>query len=98
MCIRDRWQAGDIAEIGPRNSSDAITAFLVATSLSGTAAVELQGERMPLAEALTRSHLPGTEDVQGRDEATLASMLQPLPHREYSIASIPADGLSLIHI
>ncbi|MEN9310478.1 MAG: hypothetical protein RLY77_603 [Pseudomonadota bacterium] len=87
-----QWQAGDIAEIGPRNSSDAITAFLVATSLSGTAAVELQGERMPLAEALTRSHLPGTEDVQGRDEATLASMLQPLPHREYSIASIPADG------
>lgn len=87
-----QWQAGDIAEIGPRNPSDAIAAFLAATGLPGTAHVELQGERMSLTEALARSHLPDAAEARGRDVQTLASSLQPLPHREYSIASIPADG------
>ena len=86
------WQAGDIAEIGPRNSAAAVAAFLAAAGLAGTAKVELQGEPMTLAEALARSHLPSAEDAKGLIATTLAASLQPLPHREYSIASIPADG------
>lgn len=87
-----QWQAGDIVEIGPRHPTDAVAAFLSATGLPGTAPVELLGERMPLSEALARSHLPSPDDARGLAANALASSLQPLPHREYSIASIPADG------
>lgn len=87
-----QWQAGDIAEIGPRNPPHAVTALLATTGLAGAAPVELHGERMSLAEALARSHLPTADDVRGHRPSTLAAQLQPLPHREYSIASIPADG------
>lgn len=90
--VATQWQAGDIAEIGPRNPSDAVALFLAATGLPGTASVQLRDERMPLSEALARSHLPDAGDAQGHDAETLAATLQPLPHREYSIASIPADG------
>lgn len=86
------WQAGDIAEVGPRNGAAAVEALLSASALDGAAAVELQGERMPLAEALSRARLPTPADLRGRSAAAIADGLQPLPHREYSIASIPADG------
>ena len=44
-----------------------------------------------LATQLSRRRLSATGDLHGLDaEALLA--LPPLPHREYSIASIPADG------
>ena len=87
-----QWQAGDIAEIGPRNAMAEVEAVLHAAGLAGDATVELQGERMPLAEALMRSRLPSPEHARGQKPAALAAGLQPLPHREYSIASIPADG------
>lgn len=87
-----QWQAGDIAEIGPRNSAKSVAAVLDASGLSGSTPVEFQNQRMPLAEALARAHLPDAEAARGLDAKTLASRLQPLPHREYSIASVPADG------
>src|SRR5690606_24964514 len=86
------WQAGDIAEVGPRNAAATVEALLSASALDGAAAVELQGEPMPLAEALARARLPAPADLRGRSAAAVAAGLQPLPHREYSIASIPADG------
>jgi sulfite reductase (NADPH) flavoprotein alpha-component len=36
--------------------------------------------------------LPDPVDAADLDAAALAAVLQPLPHREYSIASIPAEG------
>ena len=39
-----------------------------------------------------RSVLPAVDDVAGFPAALLAARLKPLPHREYSIASIAADG------
>ncbi len=86
------WQAGDIAEIGPRNPRHAVDAFLAIADLSATTVVEWQDQRMPLAEALARAHLPDPDTTRGRDAKALTATLQPLPHREYSIASIPADG------
>lgn len=86
------WQAGDIAEIGPHNPRHAVDAFLAIADLSATTVVEWQDQRMPLAEALSRAHLPDPDTTRGRDAKALAATLQPLPHREYSIASIPADG------
>lgn len=90
--ITPLWHAGDIAEIGPRNPPAEIDALLAACGLAADASVELQGERMPLSQALSRSHLPTPDEARGMQAQALASRLQPLPHREYSIASVPADG------
>ncbi|HJR74202.1 MAG TPA: sulfite reductase subunit alpha [Luteimonas sp.] len=86
------WRAGDIAEIGPRNSPDAVRALLQALSLRPEAEVEINGARERLEDVAARSHLPAPEEAAGMDEQTLARRLQPLPHREYSIASLPEDG------
>lgn len=86
------WQAGDIAEIGPRNAPQAVNAVLAANGLSGAAPVAFHGQRMPLADALALAYLPQDGSLRDSDAQRLANRLQPLPHREYSIASIPADG------
>jgi sulfite reductase (NADPH) flavoprotein alpha-component len=86
------WQAGDLAEIGPRHAAEVVAAWLRARALDGAAVVTLQRERLSLAEALARSRLPADEELAGLDAAAVAAILQRLPHREYSIASLPADG------
>lgn len=81
----DDWQAGDIVEIGPCNSPEAIQSFV---------------------QHLGRTSIPGkilaTRDLAISDEklseykslgdAALVDALPELPHREYSIASVPAEG------
>ena len=86
------WQAGDIAEVGPRNAPARVDALLSALALDGASRVRFNGEEASLAEALSRAQLPEAADVAGQDAATLASTLKPLPHREYSISSLPTDG------
>lgn len=71
-----QWQAGDIAEIGPCNPPDAVAAALIAAG--GERAETREGVTRPLSRWLSETILPG-----GRE---------PLPHREYSIASLPGDG------
>lgn len=86
------WYAGDIAEIGPRNALAAVDQWLGALSLDGAGMVDIGGHRERLDELAARSHLPAVEEIHRLDAQTLAGQLQPLPHREYSIASLPADG------
>ncbi len=86
------WVAGDIAEIGPRHSTQAVATLLQAIGLSKDAKVEVEGKQEPLAAVLARSHLPTTDAIRGFDAQTIADMLKPLPHREYSISSLPTDG------
>lgn len=85
------WEAGDIAEIGPRNAPAEVEAWLAAGGVDGAADVEFQSRRTTLREALARSRLP-TPPGPTRDPQALADALVPLPHREYSIASLPGDG------
>src|SRR5690606_33552430 len=83
------WQAGDIAEVGPCNPAAAVADFMSRHGI-GEAMVRAGGDTIALSQLLARSHLPadpGPVDAQG-----LADSLQPLPHREYSISSLPADG------
>ncbi|MFV3126134.1 sulfite reductase subunit alpha [Niveispirillum sp. KHB5.9] len=69
------WQAGDIAEIGPCNPPAAVAEGLAAL---GGDRPETRGDvTRPLSHWLAETALP-----EGRE---------PLPHREYSIASLPAD-------
>jgi sulfite reductase (NADPH) flavoprotein alpha-component len=81
------WCAGDIAEVGPRNSAARVAQFL--------RALGRDPESDPLAEELRCRELP--ESVRAAqwmtlDDETLLQKLPALPHREYSIASIPEAG------
>ncbi|ABE48698.1 sulfite reductase subunit alpha [Methylobacillus flagellatus] len=86
------WQAGDIAEIGPRNPQQAVVHFLEQLALDGATVVE--GRR--LSDWLQERLLPHTESelaaLRDLSLVQLVQQLRPLPHREYSIASLPADG------
>lgn len=83
------WKAGDLVEIGPRHASADIEQWLATCGLNGDAVIEHAGRRASLREWLSTSHLP--EYHAGKNAAELVAMLQTLPHREYSIASVPSD-------
>jgi sulfite reductase (NADPH) flavoprotein alpha-component len=87
-----RWEAGDIAEIGPRNTPAAVDNFLASSGHRGDALVAFDGAHHKLADALARSGLPAVDIARNLSAQALADTLQPLPHREYSIASLPGDG------
>ena len=79
------WQAGDILEIGPRNAPAEVTALVEALDLPAGAAAILSGLRLP--------HEPAAvEALRGLTPEAVAQRLTPLPHREYSIGSLPGDG------
>ena len=86
------WVAGDIAEIGPRQPARSVQDLLQALALDARTPVQIGDEFLSLAEVLSRSHLPAREEVSGQAPQAIANGLKPLPHREYSIASLPADG------
>ncbi|GMU45072.1 MAG: flavodoxin domain-containing protein [Xanthomonadales bacterium] len=85
------WEAGDIAEIGPRHADAAVRDWLERHALDGEVSCLRDGETLPLRVWLARSHWP-SDLAPGIAAQTLVEALQPLPHREYSIASLPADG------
>lgn len=86
------WQAGDIAEIGPRHLPGQVQALLDELRLPAAAEVRTRRGVEPLAQALSRLRLPRADAVRGLVPQALVDALSPLPHREYSIASIPAEG------
>ena len=86
------WQPGDIAEIGPRNPPTRVGALLRQLELDGETVVAGERGEESLAALLARSQLPDAAGLHGLPPAALAARLRPLPHREYSIASIPEDG------
>jgi sulfite reductase (NADPH) flavoprotein alpha-component len=78
------WCAGDIAEIGPCNSAARITQFLQALGRTPDD---------PLADELRQRELPeAVVQLAALTDAELLEKLSALPHREYSIASIPESG------
>ena len=92
------WQAGDILEVGPRNDPAEIAALLARLGLDPAAPV-VADDGATLAEALSWRRLPHDDTAPAAPASTppvspqaLVEALPPLPHREYSIASLPADG------
>jgi sulfite reductase (NADPH) flavoprotein alpha-component len=83
-----RWQAGDVAEIGPRNAAVDVEALIAAANVAGSTLFEGETVRA----RLLRSRLPEPASIAGRDWRAWIGELAPLAHREYSIASLPADG------
>jgi len=89
------WQAGDIAEIGPCHRGADVLDLLARLGLDSATAVRCDGEDTTLAEALaTRLPLPAAafDAMRGLSPQRLVDTLPALPHREYSIASLPSDG------
>lgn len=81
----DCWQAGDIAEIGPCNSHASIQDFMrrldrtaIASELLATRDLEMSDEKL--------------NEIKNLSDQALIDALPELPHREYSIASVPAEG------
>lgn len=90
-----QWQAGDIVEIGPRNSLSDIESFLLVLGQEGHTMVIDDGQVCSLHEAMAARALPHDAAAhQVLHEGGLQALLdlKLLPHREYSIASVPADG------
>lgn len=86
------WHSGDIAEVGPRHSQAQVDAFLSALGWRAEQLVEWQGQAQTLASILAQAHLPSLEAVRGRTVDGVVAELTALPHREYSIASVPQAG------
>ncbi len=84
------WQAGDIAEVGPRHARADVDAYLAQCGLDGATSVRHGDVDQPLHDCLAACALPPV--LAGQAPQALADTLQRLPHREYSIASLPADG------
>ncbi|CAN5142690.1 sulfite reductase flavoprotein subunit alpha [soil metagenome] len=85
------WQAGDILEVGPRNDPVEVAALLARLGLDGSALVVAE-EGATLAKALSWRRLPHDEAFASTTPQALVDALPALPHREYSIASLPSDG------
>jgi sulfite reductase (NADPH) flavoprotein alpha-component len=85
------WKAGDLVEIGPRHAVSAVEQWLATNERDGHTTVEHHGSTATLWEWLTASHLPEEGVVHGKTVPGIVASLQPLPHREYSIASVPSD-------
>ncbi len=91
---RYTWQAGDLVEVMPRQSSWAVEHFLEGLGLASDTHVRLDGLNETLAQALASRQLPENRGhLVGMHAQALVDALIPLTMREYSIASIPQDGL-----
>lgn len=85
------WQAGDIAEVGPCHAAADVARSLDMLGVDGSVTVRCDGETCTLSAALATRMAPD-ESHRGLVPQQLVDTLPPLPHREYSISSIPADG------
>lgn len=86
------WEAGDIAEIGPGNDPQHVAAVLAAAGVDGQELVNWRGQEITVADLLAQVRLPADPVLLAGWSPQQMADLELLPHREYSIASIPADG------
>ncbi len=91
---QNTWQAGDILEIRPRHAPARVLAWLQHSGCDGSEPVTLEGQAMSLSEALAERQLPDSfAHLVGLHAQALVEALVPLGTREYSIASVAADGV-----
>ncbi|MGE8414394.1 MAG: PepSY domain-containing protein [Pseudomonas sp.] len=87
------WLAGDLVEVMPRNCLWMVEHFLEGLGLSRDTPVQLDGLEESLEQALGSRQLPDNRThLVGLHAQALVDALVPLSPREYSIASIAADG------
>ncbi len=89
--VSDAWRAGDIAEIGPGNSEQTIRQFLQQLGRDAVIADEIVTTQKLLHSDLMidDAHLAELKNLADEE---LVGSLKDLPHREYSIASVPNEN------
>lgn len=91
---RSDWEAGDILEIRPRHAPERVQQWLQQHGLDAQAAVLLDEQPTTLAMALSERQLPDSfAHLVGLHAQALLDALVPVGTREYSIASVVADGV-----
>jgi sulfite reductase (NADPH) flavoprotein alpha-component len=93
------WDAGDLIEILPRYPMSFVHEWLSPLGLTPDCPVLLEGIELPLDQALATRFLP--EDVHhlvGMRAQGLVEALLPLAVRQYSIASLPDEGVMTLII
>ncbi|MCF7535351.1 PepSY domain-containing protein [Pseudomonas petrae] len=89
-----RWEAGDLVEVLPRNPASAVKQFLSGLGIPADTQVIVDGLGETLGQALCTRQLPiNRSHLVGLHAQALIDALVPLAMREYSIASIPEDGV-----
>ena len=89
-----RWEAGDLVEILPRNADAAVATLLEGLGLEAATRVQVDGLDERLDQALAGRQLPtGRGHLIGLHAQALVEALIPIAPREYSIASIASDGV-----
>lgn len=89
-----QWQAGDILEILPRNGEAQVQRWLHEHGLQALETMVIAPLGHTLGEALAARQLPySASHLVGLHAQALLDALVPLPSREYSIASLPEDGV-----
>ncbi|MEE4075837.1 sulfite reductase flavoprotein subunit alpha [Pseudomonas viridiflava] len=87
------WQAGDLVEILPRNSDEAVRSFLSGLGIDPATPINVDGLQEPVVQALATRQLPQHRaHLVGFHAQALIDALVPVSAREYSIASVPEDG------
>ena len=86
------WRAGDIAEVLPQHDQETLAAWFRATGLDPQQQVDVAGTGSSLIDHVARCELPEPAHIAGMDAQQVADTVVQLRARDYSIASIPADG------
>nr|WP_298168836.1 sulfite reductase flavoprotein subunit alpha [uncultured Pseudomonas sp.] len=90
----DDWLAGDILQVLPRQADGVVRAWLQRFGLDGDEPVTLDGIQQSLRQALAGKQLPESfAHLLGLHAQALLDALAPLAPRDYSIASLPSDGM-----
>ena len=89
-----RWDAGDLVDVMPRNSPRVVGDFLAGLGIAVATRVSIGGLDEPVEMALASRQLPRHRaHLVGLHAQALVDALVPIAAREYSIASIAADGV-----
>lgn len=91
------WQAGDILEVQPAHADAQVRACLAAWGLPAEASVHVEAQLLPLHRAAAERVLPAapaTPPVPGPDPQAWLDACGWLPTRDYSLASVAADGVA----
>lgn len=84
------WQAGDILDVQPHNSRQAIADWLKSHQIAPHTPIVINGMPQPIEQVLQVRKLDKLADSQGLSDQVRNLPLLPL--RSYSVASVPAEN------
>jgi sulfite reductase (NADPH) flavoprotein alpha-component len=89
------WKAGDVLVVQPRQSAAVVSACLAQWQLDPQAVVSVDRQQLSLAAAASRRILPPAPSATQAlcPAQSWLDALAPLGNREYSIASVPQEGV-----